>query len=146
VYPRERWLSIEGERVIPVDIALESEDRIIFIEIESRREDPSNNVAKIPYWLEHSSTIKKVIMIQLFSAHYEGHRIKREVAEYLGNIMMEKYAENFVYQAISMKMSPKDFDVVYDKPVENEATIISMAQKNAERIVEWLTDNHNLNT
>jgi len=141
VYARERWLSIEGKRVIPVDIVLESEDRLILVEIESHRADPSNNVAKIPYWLEHSAEKKKVIMIQLFSSYYEKHRLKRDIAEHLGKILMEKYTDNFVYKAISMKMSFEEFERVYNKPVVNETTIIVMAQENTEKIVEWLAEN-----
>jgi len=132
IYPRERWLSIEGKRVIPIDIALKSKDTQVFIEIESHRADPSNNVAKIPYWLQHNTEKKKVIMIQLFSSYYNRHKIKRAVAEHLGKLVMEKYVDLFVYKALSMDISYEDFERVYNNPIVNEATIIIIAEENAD--------------
>jgi len=80
-------------------------------------------------------------MIQLFSAYYEKHKIKQAVSEQIGRLVMEKYADLFIYKSLSMNVSYEDYERVYNNPIVSEATIIVMAQENVERIVDRLAEN-----
>jgi hypothetical protein len=62
IHPKEKWLNIDNQRVVPVDIFLESVNKSVIIEIESHRQDPSNNIAKILYWFEQVRKRKNIFI------------------------------------------------------------------------------------
>jgi hypothetical protein len=141
VRPREGWLKIAGKKVIPVDIMMESHDRLVLIEIESHRQDPSNNIAKIPFWLKHDPVDNEVVIIQLFSPFYDKHRVKKKVSEELGKLIMEKFEGKVRYE--SMSFSPEfgfeQFEEVYLEPDDNRHRMNTLIQKTAERIIKLLS-------
>ena len=87
-------MKIEGKSLIPVDIMMESRRKRVLIEIESHRQDPSNNIAKIPFWLKRNPPKKKLLIIQLFSPFYEKHKLKRQISQELGTLIMEKFGDD----------------------------------------------------
>ena len=95
VYSREGWLRIDGKRVVPVDIMIESQNKLILLEIESHREDPVNNIAKIPYWLKRNPIARKILVIQLFSPFYEKHKIRRVFRRNLAKSSRRNSKEKF---------------------------------------------------
>jgi len=141
VFPGEEWLKIRGKKAIPVDIALRLGERFVLLEIESHRQDPSNNIAKIPFWLERNPVKERLLIIQLFSPFYDKHKIKRGISEALGKLIMEKYPDRLLYRSLSFqpKLSFEDFEKVYDNPAKNADTLSRLVKKTAERIVELLS-------
>jgi len=141
VYQKERWLTIKGKRVVLVDIFMESTKRLVLIEIESHRQDPSNNIAKILFWLKHHHLIdKEILVIQLFSPFYHKHKVKREISEELGKLIMEKFRGKVVYKSLlfSPKFNFNKFEKIYSDPNNNEKWIKILSQETAESIVKLL--------
>ena len=138
---KEGWLKIEGKSLIPVDIMMESRRKRVLIEIESHRQDPSNNIAKIPFWLKRNPPKKKLLIIQLFSPFYEKHKLKRQISQELGTLIMEKFGDDLAYKSISFqpKLSFEEFNVVYDAPEKNRELMEMLIQKTSEKIVELLS-------
>lgn len=140
VYCREGWLKIKGQRVIPIDIMMESNGRLVLLEIESHRQDPSNNIAKIPFWLKRNPVDKKILVIQLFSPFYDKHKIKKGVSEELGKLIMERFKGKVHYRSMSFhpKLSFERFEAIYEKPLHNKKSMDIMIKETAEQIVKML--------
>lgn len=140
VYSREGWLKIRGEKVIHVDIMMESGRRLVLVEIESHRQDPSNNIAKIPFWLKHDPVDKEVVVIQMFSPFYDKHKVKKGISEELGKLIMEKFEGKVQYKSIPFcpESSFEQFEEVYQNPIENEDTMNTLVKKTAEKVSQLL--------
>ncbi len=140
VHSVEEWLKVNGERVVPVDISLKSAERLVLIEIESHRQDPSNNIAKIHFWLEQTAIEKKLLVLQLFSPFYQKHRIKRKVSEKLGNLIMERYTGLLLYKPLSFQpeLSLEEFENVYKNPVKSNKILKMLVKNTAKRIIKLL--------
>lgn len=140
VHPSEEWLKINGKKVIPVDITLRSAERLVLVEIETHRQDPSNNIAKIPFWLEQNPIKEQLLIIQLFSPYYDKHKIKRGISEKLGKLIMERYADRLLYKSIPFRpeLSFEEFESVYNNPAKNEDSLNTLVKNTAEKIIELL--------
>jgi len=87
-----------------MDLYAISPKYICIVEVELKRADPVNNVAKIYRYLEEDCSKfqgKKVIFVHAFSPYYSngGGLTKRKTAEFIGNKMSERY-ENVAYLSI----------------------------------------------
>ncbi len=77
-----------------VDIFGESSKCVWIIELELKREDPVNNVAKIFRYVEEDGNEfkdKNIIFIHAFSLHYKPDSSKRMNAKFLGNKMAKQH-------------------------------------------------------
>lgn len=104
---------VSNEKIkAPVDFVIKTEAKQFLIEIEMHRADPSNNIAKIAYCLEHLK--KDAIVIQWFSSNYKGransHKAKRVLAEYLGRQLLGES-----YHSIECKMDKLSFEELYSR-------------------------------
>lgn len=104
LYPNVKWASHTLRGFGKIDVFATFPTRTYIIEIELKREDPVNNIAKIYRCLEEDSSEfqgKKVIFVHAFSPHYSegGALTKRKNAEFIGNKMSEKY-EDVAYLSI----------------------------------------------
>ena len=140
VRPKEGWLKIAGKMVIPVDIVMKSHGRLVLIEIESHRQDPSNNIAKIPFWLKHCPVDNEILVIQLFSPFYDKHKTKRGISEELGKLIMDAFQGKVRYKSMSFspKLSFEQFEEVYRHPDDNRYRMSTLIRKTGERIIELL--------
>lgn len=87
-----------------IDLYASFPEYVYVIEVELKREDPVNNVAKIYRYLEEDGSEfegNKLIFIHAFSPHYNkgGALTKRKNAEFIGNKMSQEY-NNVTYTSI----------------------------------------------
>jgi hypothetical protein len=135
---KEDWLEVDGKPVLPVDITLESAEKMILIEIESHRQDPSNNVAKVLYWLRKEKPSKEIVLVQLFSPFYKEHGIKKAVSEELGAILENECGASYRSVGFAPKVSSKEFDTVYRDPNGHTEEIGVLVEGTAKRLIELL--------
>ncbi len=116
VIKTEEGLQLEDIKA-PVDLYLVDDSNNLFlIELEIHRADPSNNIAKIAYWLENRHSYSNVIVIQVFSPYYltrMGSKSKKVLSEYLGKNLVEIIHSQRYYSISSEVIGKKDFEKLY---------------------------------
>lgn len=103
--------------IAPIDIIImQDQKKWVLIELEIHRADPSNNIAKIAYWLSCPGKDYDITVIQVFSPHYNGKtgfKAKRKVSEHLGNLLVkEKYNQKYIPLSSTIMDKP-DFERLY---------------------------------
>lgn len=104
---RTAWGSYTLSGFGNIDVYSKFPEHVCIIEVELKREDPVNNVAKVYRYLEEDGSEfhgKKIIFVHAFSPHYSdgGTLTKRKNAEFIGNKMSEKH-ENVAYLSIEFE-------------------------------------------
>ena len=102
----------------PIDAIIKLEEKKwILIEYEIHRADPSNNVSKISYWLNSAGKEYEVIVIQLFTPHYNhargGFKAKRKLSEYIGEKLIKQLHSQHYHAISSMIMNKESFEKFY---------------------------------
>jgi hypothetical protein len=114
----------------PVDFCIKEHEQIFLVEFEIHRADPSNNIAKIAYWLEIENPNKKVNVIQCFTPHYntrKGYNAKRKLSEFLGKKLIEEHYSQWYHCIFTDQLSKKQFNELY-------TTFIKDSRPNEEAI------------
>ena len=138
---KEKWQPDQGKRrLICIDVIMRGKDRVVVIEIESHRQAPSNNIAKIFYWLEIEPPEKPITIVQLFSPFYQKHKLKRAVSEKLGRLIEKEYSSKLIYRAVDFEPRKefKEFKQIYDKPGEYEQAVKELAKRTSLKIKDLL--------
>lgn len=128
----------------PVDIYLATQDREFLIELEIHRADPSNNIAKIAYWLHEDNTKRDITVIQFFSPFYmleSKTSAKMQESIYIGETLIEQiHGQKYHYITLD-GYSPKLFEKVYTSFLRDGApsrqskiSMKKMAKQIAEKI------------
>ena len=113
VFIEHRLKSIDIQA--PVDIMINKSCTKYLVELEIHRADPSNNIAKIAYWLESNPDIN-VEVIQVFSPYYLQRNgnpsAKMKLAKFLGQRLIETgYMKK--YHIIEVESKKKVFEKNY---------------------------------
>ncbi len=130
----------------PVDLYIKTQDREYLIELEIHRADPSNNIAKIAFWLHEDNTKRQVTVIQFFSPFYKLETktsAKMQESTYIGEILIEQI-HGQKYQFITLdRYSPERFEKVYSgfpqkgtPSRKSKRSMKRMAKQVAEKIYE----------
>jgi hypothetical protein len=114
-YPTGHWESEFSISGTPVDIGGRKNNHLYLIELEWRRADPADNVAKIFRHLQTGNVeAKQITLFQVFTDYYElsrgGVSSKRKNAEFVGEVAAQTFEE--------LSYSPIDFDM--DPPKRGE--------------------------
>ncbi|GAB3689193.1 hypothetical protein GCM10028857_24250 [Salinarchaeum chitinilyticum] len=99
----------------PVDVAGETDERLMLVELEWRRADPANNTAKLFRHLAEGGALREeldgrdAVVIQVFTRHYElqdgSPSSKRRDATFVGAAAAE-YLDDVRYRAITLDVEP----------------------------------------
>ena len=108
------------------------------IEIESHRRDPSNNVAKVIYWLRRENLSKNVLLVQLVSPFYREHPMKKAVPLELGKVLTESTLASYKPVDFASKCSQKEFNEIYRHCAEYLEEISQLAEQSAKELVQLL--------
>jgi len=132
---------ITDEIKAPVDLFYHDENgRDYLIELEIHRADPSNNIAKIAYWLDKEQTKRNVTVIQFFSPHYKLETktsAKMEVSIYLGDTLIKKeYRQKYLYITLD-RYTPERFETVY-KEFPQDRNPSRQAKRSMKRMAEQI--------
>jgi hypothetical protein len=89
--PALEWTTERDVAGTPVDVAGDGDRRLVAVELEWRRADPSDNAAKLFRHLsEGSIDADHVVVVHLFTRYYDlasgGHSAKRKSAEFVGEV------------------------------------------------------------
>ena len=103
---------------VAVDLEIMNPRKIFLVEYEIHRADPSNNIAKIAYWMQNEKPKQDVTVIQFFSPHYDlrkgGKSSKRVLAEYLGQELIKKCLDGSYILISPENLTRKSFDDTYE--------------------------------
>ena len=113
----------------PVDVVGIGNEQHVLIELEWRRADPADNVAKIFRHLSTSEvTTDKIMILQLFTNYYNlisgGVSSKRKNAEFVGETAADSL-ENLTYYPLDFEINPPKAGEV--RPSEWKSIADSMA-------------------
>ena len=115
-YKSEKDLAPSGIKA-PVDLILSGQNEMYLIEYEIHRADPSNNIAKISYWLHNEKPEQKITVIQVFTPHYISMSGKKNakavLVEYLGRELIEKQYDKRYRPIYSKSLNRSDFEELY---------------------------------
>ncbi|QDX40096.1 hypothetical protein [Salarchaeum sp. JOR-1] len=103
------WTTEERVRRTPVDVAGETADRRVFVEVEMRRADPANNPVKLARYADAGDFDRPVFLVQAFSDYYAldtgGVSSKRANAEFVG-ALADDHVPGFAYRALDLPLAP----------------------------------------
>jgi replicative DNA helicase len=134
----------------PVDFYIKEHEQIFLVEFEIHRADPSNNLAKIAYWLEKEKPSEDVNVIQCFSPHYDtrkGYNAKRKLSEFLGKKLIEEHYSQRYHCIITDQLSKNDFNELYKsfkKDSQPNEEVIKQLKKLAGRYSQKIAQKINL--
>lgn len=108
----------------PVDISGLSGDSIFLVELEWRRADPADNIAKIFRHIEAENLEEdQVKIVQIFTAYYDlkrgGVSSKRNNAEFVGKITTQSI-QKVTYHAVDFDLAPPKEDEELSKNWERK--------------------------
>lgn len=94
----------------PVDVAGDDDGRLVAVELEWRRADPSDNAAKLFRHLsEGSIDAERVVVVHLFTRHYDlvsgDHSSKRKNAEFVGRVAA-RTLDGLSYHPVTFDLDP----------------------------------------
>ncbi|AGN01498.1 hypothetical protein L593_07765 [Salinarchaeum sp. Harcht-Bsk1] len=113
--PAAEWSVERPVGGTPVDVAGETPDRLVLLELEWRRADPANNTAKLFRHLADDGALRAVlgdrdaVVVQLFTNYYDlasgGVSSKRRDATFVGAAAAE-YLDNVAYWPVDLSIDP----------------------------------------
>ena len=109
-HPHLAWETELDVDVTPVDVAGQSEERLVAVELEWRRADPVANTAKLFRHLESGAVgASQVAVAQVFSGYYDlaggGVSSKRLDAEFVGRVAADAL-ETLSYCPLDLHVDP----------------------------------------
>jgi len=87
------------------DLCGEIASRLVYIEIEMRRDEPITNVVKLWRAIESGGYTNKLILLQAFSGHFPSKNTHRVNAEFIGEHMQESCGIRYI--SVPFKYRPK---------------------------------------
>lgn len=127
----------------PVDLMVKRQKRIYLIEYEIHRADPSNNVAKIAYWLYKEKPKEDVTVIQVLTPHYlnvSGKKnAKAVLAVFLGKQLIKKLHRKRYSSIYSKIFTKNEFEELYKSFPKNQTHSPEVEDK-IERFVEDIVE------
>lgn len=129
--PSYSWETEHRIAKTPVDVAGIDDNQYILIELEWRRADPADNVAKIFRHLSKGEMgPDRILIIQVFTEYYDlvsgGVSSKRKNAEFVGEIAADSLS-NLIYLPLDYEINPPKSGE--NRPSDWEATTDSIATK-----------------
>jgi hypothetical protein len=94
-----------GSRREVADLRGEIADRVVYIEVELRRDEPLTNVVKFWRAAEDSKRTKSITLVHAFSGHYTAKNVHRLNAEFIGKRMEVLCGVKYV--PLSFKFRPR---------------------------------------
>jgi hypothetical protein len=109
-HPHLAWETELDVGGTPVDVAGQSEERLVAVELEWRRADPVANTAKLFRHLESGALdASQVAVVQVFSGYYDlaggGVSSKRLDAEFVGRVAADAF-EALSYCPLDLHVDP----------------------------------------
>ncbi|MFC7167314.1 hypothetical protein [Halospeciosus flavus] len=106
--PSRSWETEYPVRRTPVDVASPDVPHV-FVEVEMRRADPSNNPVKLARYASEGDFDAPLLLVQVFSGYYDltsgGVSSKRRNAEFVGELGTEAL-DGFAYRAVDLGFTP----------------------------------------
>jgi hypothetical protein len=108
--PALAWSTERHVAGTPVDVAGDGPDRLVAVELEWRRADPSDNAAKLFRHLsEGTIDADRLLVVHLFTRYYDlasgGHSSKRKNAEFVGR-MAARTLDSLSYHPVTFDLDP----------------------------------------
>jgi hypothetical protein len=108
--PALAWSTERHVAGTPVDVAGDGPDRLVAVELEWRRADPSDNAAKLFRHLSAGSIeADRVVVVHLFTRHYDlsrgGVSSKRRNAEFVGSVAADTL-DGLSYHPVTVDIDP----------------------------------------
>jgi hypothetical protein len=109
-HPAMDWTTERYIAGTPVDVAGEGDGRLVAVELEWRRADPSDNAAKLFRHLsEGAIDAERLVVVHLFTRHYDlasgGHSSKRQNAEFVGEVAA-RTLDGLTYHPLTFDLDP----------------------------------------
>jgi hypothetical protein len=79
-----------------VDVCGRLAGRLVFIEVELRRDEPLTNVTKLWRAIEENKQTNKIILVHTFSGHYPANNSHRINAEFIGRHMEQLCGATYI--------------------------------------------------
>lgn len=106
--PSRTWVTEYSVRRTPVDVASPDAPHV-FVEVEMRRADPSNNPVKLARYTHEGEFVAPLLLVQAFSGYYDltsgGVSSKRKNAEFVGELGTEAL-DGFAYRGLDLGFTP----------------------------------------
>jgi hypothetical protein len=108
--PALAWSTERHVAGTPVDVAGDGPDRLVAVELEWRRADPSDNAAKLFRHLSAGSIeADRVVVVHLFTRYYDlargGVSSKRRNAEFVGSVAADTL-DGLSYHPVTVDIDP----------------------------------------
>jgi hypothetical protein len=108
--PALAWSTERYVAGTPVDVAGDGPDRLVAVELEWRRADPSDNAAKLFRHLSAGSIeADRVVVVHLFTRYYDlargGVSSKRRNAEFVGSVAADTL-DGLSYHPVTVDIDP----------------------------------------
>lgn len=124
----------------PVDFKIDlNDEKICLIEFEIHRADPSNNIAKISYWLNTKKPKIKVLVIQAFTPYFFKSDTKKKAkmvhAEHLGCTLISKTYDQKYCSISTTSLTKSEFEKLYISFIKDEH-VSEFSQNQLRMLVE----------